>query len=748
LQVDFDATDGSVAGLADDRTGLDIAGGTSTVRWTVGGTERRFPPTARVEYEGAFEYGASLSVDDSSVTTTGDAVVVDLTCRSSEWDLHHEYRIEQGTTRIEHALTLVYRGTEPEVRVRDVSVNLEFAGFAPDATVTAPGAPMVPATPLDRLGTDEAVDWEPLRFDTGVVCVEDPVAGGGLGAWIYSWDHPTSVHFSGGAGELALAYDLGPAARLGPGEAVSFAHVCLQPYEGGVDDQLDAIGAWWSTVGLTAPDDRPAWAETPAIYECHVGTATFRDEFDYAPYPTVEALLEDLPRIAELGFDVIQLMPKQPFPSYVYHEYDDVSTYWGDRAALEELLDAAHSRGIRVILDFVLHGVHDRDVTDRTVASIAEHDLTDEETLGVAQWVLDYAPSWEGRLPERHPLVETHPDWFMRTDDGQVAHRYTHAFDLANPDLQSYLIEAFRWLLDDLGVDGFRLDAPFWNGFPNWDEDLPYPASHAMVGAVTLFRRARAALRPEFPDALFYVEAIRPAFRESADVNYNYDQMWLLEAVVGGDETRFGRQLPGDVTAAEMATWLDQRRRTLPDGSRAVHHVDSHDTFWWPEPGAKWYGERYDPAAAEAMIAAFGLLDGGYMHYVGAEEGHEDHLRRVLQLRSELPELTDGSCEYRAVTTDDPDLFVVFRSAPGTDQHSVVAVNTADAATDTVVSLPTDRLAADRYTVYDALDATFVRTDPTGESGSRIHGADALADLAVSFDAYQPRLLVVRAVED
>jgi len=743
LTVAFDADDGTVAGLTDDRTGIDLSADGNAVGWTVDGTERRYPPTADVDYVDAAAYGADLSVDASSLVATSDAVAVELTCRSPDWELRHDYRIERGTTRIEHGLELVYRGDDPEVRVRSASLQLPFAGFGDDATVTAPGAPMVPDTPLDRLGSGEAVDWEPLRFDTGVVGVHDPAAGGGLGAWIYSWDHPTSVVFAGEAGTLSLEYDLGTAARLAPGEAVSFEHVCLQPFAGGIDEQLDAIGDWWPTVGLTTPDDRPAWAENPAIYECHVGTATFRDEFDYAPYPTMADLLADLPRIAELGFDAIQLMPRQPFPTYVYHEYEDVSTYWGDREDLEELLDAAHSRGMRVVLDFVLHGVHDRDVTERTLASIEEHDLAAGETLGVAQWVLDYAPSWEGKLPERHPIVEAHPEWFVRTDDGEVAHRYTHAFDLANPDLQAYLIGAFRWLLDDLGVDGFRLDAPFWNGFPNWADDLPYPASHAMVGAVTLFRRARAALRPEFPEALFYVEAIRPAFRESADVNYNYDQMWLLEAVVGGEETRFGRRLPGDVSAAEMVTWFDQRRRTLPAGSRAVHHVDSHDTFWWPEPGDKWFRERYGDAATAAMVAAFALLDGGYMHYVGAEEGQEEHLRRVLRLRSELPELAGGSCEYRAVAVDDPDLFVALRSATE-DRHSVVAVNTAEDATDATLEFPTERLAAERYTVYDALGAEFVRSSP---SGSRIHDADDLAALDVAFDAYQPRLLVVRAVD-
>ena len=68
----------------------------------------------------------------------------------------------------------------------------------------------------------------------------------------------------------------------------------------------------------------------------------------------------DLGRIVALGFDVIQLMPRQPYPSYNVHDYNDVDTTYGGEEALAVLVQRAHELGLRVVLDVVLHGVLDR----------------------------------------------------------------------------------------------------------------------------------------------------------------------------------------------------------------------------------------------------------------------------------------------------------------------------------------------------------------------------------------------------
>lgn len=708
--------------------------------WLVGGTEKRFPPTDELVYEGATSLGDNLETVEATKESTHEQVTLSVTARDGDWELTRRFVVPRDTTRVEFGFSLTYRGAG-EVRLRTTALDFSVDSFAQDTRVEVPGAPMVPGTRFDAVGSGESVDWEPLRFDVGVIGVHDGIDG--LAAWTFSWDHPTAFTFETDDDTLELSYDLTVAARLGSDDSVGFETVCLASFDDGWDAQIDSIREWWPTVGLRTPDDRPEWAHNASFYECHVGSAKFIEGFEYSPYPTASDLLDDLPRIHELGFDAIQLMPRQPFPSYVYHEFEDVSTYWGDREVLEELVDAAHSRGMRVILDFVLHGVLDRTVYEKTRAAIDAHDLGDHDGLGVAPYVDNFGPFWddEPSLPDQHPIVDSHPEWFMRDDESGIAQRYTNAFDLANRELQEYLTEALRWLVEEVGVDGFRLDAPFWNGFPSWADELPYPASHSMLGAVEYFERARRDVRADHPETLFYVEAIQPVFRESADVNYNYDQMWLLEAAVGGDRTRFGRALHGDVTADTVARWLDERDRIYPAGSRAVHHVDSHDTFWWPDPGNKWFRERYGTDATAAMVAAFGFLDGGFMHYVGAEEGIEETLQTVLHLRGALPELADGTCDYHGAPADDPMVFTALRT--DRDRQSVVAVNFAAEETETTVSVPTDELDADgRYTVYDPLTGEFIQHD-----GQHVLKPDALSTLAVSFVAYQPRLLVVRRID-
>ena len=78
---------------------------------------------------------------------------------------------------------------------------------------------------------------------------------------------------------------------------------------------------------------------------------------------------------------------------------------------------------------------------------------------------------------------------------GETSRVYTWAFDAANPSWQDYVVQVLSYYVQDLGVDGFRFDAPTWNCMPNWDRDLPRRASASYYGAATLFDKARRALK-------------------------------------------------------------------------------------------------------------------------------------------------------------------------------------------------------------------------------------------------------------
>lgn len=90
--------------------------------------------------------------------------------------------------------------------------------------------------------------------------------------------------------------------------------------------------------------------EDATIYELHVGTATDVGTFD--------ALIERLDDLRGLGVTAIELMPVADFPGERNWGYDGVCLFaparaYGGPEALRRLVDAAHARGLAVLLDVV-----------------------------------------------------------------------------------------------------------------------------------------------------------------------------------------------------------------------------------------------------------------------------------------------------------------------------------------------------------------------------------------------------------
>lgn len=86
------------------------------------------------------------------------------------------------------------------------------------------------------------------------------------------------------------------------------------------------------------------------IYELHVGTFT--------PEGTLDAAITRLGHLADLGIDIVELMPLAAFPGKAGWGYDGVGLWavheaYGGPDALARFVDAAHNAGIGVCLDVV-----------------------------------------------------------------------------------------------------------------------------------------------------------------------------------------------------------------------------------------------------------------------------------------------------------------------------------------------------------------------------------------------------------
>lgn len=119
----------------------------------------------------------------------------------------------------------------------------------------------------------------------------------------------------------------------------------LQP-EGvhGVSCVVDPTFTW------TAQDWGGIALNDLVVYELHVGTAT--------PEGTFDALIARLNDLRELGITAIELMPVADFPGNRNWGYDGVDLFaparaYGGPDGLKRLVDAAHARGLAVLLDVV-----------------------------------------------------------------------------------------------------------------------------------------------------------------------------------------------------------------------------------------------------------------------------------------------------------------------------------------------------------------------------------------------------------
>lgn len=166
----------------------------------------------------------------------------------------------------------------------------------------------------------------------------------------------------------------------------------------------------------------PDWLRDGVIYQLSV--RAFGRDFD-----GVRARLSYL---HELGVDVLWIMPIQPIgierrrgtlgDPYAVRDFDAIDPALGDAASLRALVNAAHDRGMRVILDWTLN-----------------------------------------RSSIDHPFTRTHPHWYTRRADGSVYYAVPErdcfgGFDFSERALRRCLIDSMRGWIGRFGFDGLRFD--------------------------------------------------------------------------------------------------------------------------------------------------------------------------------------------------------------------------------------------------------------------------------------------------
>ena len=597
------------------------------------------------------------------------------------------YRLDRQSAAFSYAIR--FNGDQ-QVLVRDLETNFEINLGKDTWLINMPGNGLRKDVPLSILKKEVGISpVGGLRGSSGVIHL-DSKGSGAVALWPSNRIEIPEVSIKALAdNQIQLKIGANFGSDLSKVSQVEVEICKIDLSVPGYDLFADIFQDWLRRDGYVSPNNPPTWIDGTMIYEAQIGFSVFNEVHKYSPYPEVSDLIADLDQIAQFGFTCIQLMPKQPYPSYNIHDYWDIDTSYGNKAQIKELVEKAHNLGIKVILDILLHGVLDKEiitiaadgVRSGPFAELISSETGDSFNSDVKDWhnyliawsrhILDFEKYWHDGSPAVSPLIAQHPDWFYRNSAGEVQGVYTKAFDARNVNWQDYFIDACKFLMTELNVDGFRFDAPSYNDFPNWAEWARGRAGASALGCLGLFDRLRPVMKQINPQSLLYTEPSGHVFRQAMDLNYNYDEQWLVTALSDVKS----QSAWGINCARHLAQWVQERDKFLPAGSMTAHHIDSHDTFWWPTWGKKWRREQFDINKVALLTLIFGSLPGPFMMFSGGEIGIEQLLPKLAKVKKSQIWLT-GQIKWWSDEQYPDGLFAISRSEA--NQMVVTLVNYTD----------------------------------------------------------------------
>lgn len=360
-----------------------------------------------------------------------------------------------------------------------------------------------------------------------------------------------------------------------------------------------AIFGWISCTPATDRDaerirshvTNPEWSINANIYE--VNTRQFTQE------GTFNAFREHLPRLKNMGVDILWFMPITPIGEvnrkgglgsyYSVKDYKAVNPEFGNMQDFIDLVAEAHGLGMYVILD----------------------------------WVANHT-AWDNYL------VYENPEWFERDSLGNLVSPYDWtdvvALDYEVPEVWDYMLDAMKFWVDTANVDGFRCDVAFLVPTEFWNRA----------------RRELDKIKPVF----MLAEAEEPELHEHAfDMSYAWGMHHVMNNIAAGRQN-----------ANHVDSMMDVYYQRFPPEAYLMHFTSNHDENSWAGTVFERLG---DGVRTFAVLAA--TLPGMPLIYNGQEAAMdkmleffekdeidwseipmEDFYRELLTLKHRAPALWNG----------------------------------------------------------------------------------------------------------
>lgn len=241
-----------------------------------------------------------------------------------------------------------------------------------------------------------------------------------------------------------------------------------------------------------------SWWRDSVVYQLYV--RSFADA-DGDGIGDLDGITEHLDYIESLGVDAIWLNPCYPSPNrdggYDVADYTEIDPVYGGMPAFSRLLDAAHARGLRVLMDLVPNHCSSAHPWFQEAlrsapgsAARARFHFRDGRGAGGAEPPNNWRSTFGG------------PAWTrLIGDDGAPEQWYLHSFDATQPDFNwsdpnvadMFADVLYEWF--DRGVDGFRIDVAYamvkHPDLPDADDPTDNPHMWNQPGVHDIFSRWR-----------------------------------------------------------------------------------------------------------------------------------------------------------------------------------------------------------------------------------------------------------------
>jgi glycosidase len=357
----------------------------------------------------------------------------------------------------------------------------------------------------------------------------------------------------------------------------------------------------------------PEWSKNAVIYEVNLR--------QYTPEGTFEAFAAHLPRLKEMGVDILWFMPIHPIGElnrkgglgsyYSVKDYKAVNPEFGDMDDFRALVEQAHELGMYVILD----------------------------------WVANHT-AWD------HAWVTEHPEYYLKDEGGNIVSPYDWSdvagLDYNNEEMRGKMLDALKFWVSDTDIDGYRCDVAGLVPVDFWDR-----ARSELDGIKKVFMLAEA----EQPD--HHVNAF--------DMSYAWELHHIMNDIAAGKKN-----------TKDLDRYFSRHDSTFPADAYRMLFITNHDENSWN--GTVF--ERMGDAAGTFAMLTF-TLPGMPLLYSGQEAALDKRLRffdkdtidwgdyelagfyrDLIRLRKENPALWSGEAGgkmKRIKTTDDASVYAFIR---------------------------------------------------------------------------------------